>query len=243
MPLRLAQAGCQGSRGRAGWRPAPCLPRRAHSRARTPGAGRPGAGCAAGPPRRSRSWSSASSHSSAISASNSCSPRAATTLRRMSSGVVGGRALLGQPGRHLGALGVAHQGHDVAVGGAGHQRLQPAELGLVGLDVGHPGPGEPDPQVRLELLHRAPAQVVRLVGGDDPVGPQPGHLADRLEQVVGAVAGQAEAQVHLPPGHLEPVRDVHQRLETRLVVGEVDDDRDRRPVARAAACRCSSGPG
>ena len=36
-----------------------------------------------------RAWSSASSHSAAISPSNSCSPRAATTLLRMSSAVSG----------------------------------------------------------------------------------------------------------------------------------------------------------
>ena len=86
-------------------------------------------------------------------------------------GPIGGGPLLGQPRRHLGALGVAHQRHHVAVGGAGDQGLEPAELCPVGLDVGHSSPGQTGAQVRLELLHRASAKVVLLVCRDDPVGP------------------------------------------------------------------------
>ena len=78
--------------------------------------------------------------------------------------------------------------------------------------------------------------------GDDVVGPQPGDLAERLEDLVGAVAGRAQREVHPAAGGHQPAGDVEQRLEAGLVVGEVDDDGDVAALDRQR-CRCSSGPG
>ncbi len=146
--------------------------------------------------------------------------------------VVGDTADLGEPGGDGLALGVAHDGADVAVGGGRDEGLQPRELGRVRRDVGDTRPGEADPQVGLELLHRPSAQVVLLVRGDDVVGAQPGHLAEGLEDVVGAVAAGAQRQVDPAPGRDEAPAHVEQGLEPGLVVREVDDDGGRTPLHR-----------
>ena len=58
----------------------------------------------------------------------------------------------------------------------------------------HPAPGRSRRCV-LEVLHRAAAQVVLLVHHRYPVGAPAGELAERLEDVVGAVAAGAQAEV------------------------------------------------
>ena len=147
-------------------------------------------------------------------------------------GVVGGRAAAVQPVDDLDPLGVAHHRHHVTVVGGLDQGLQPGQLGGVRRDVADARTGQPEPQLALEVVRGAPAQVVGLVGGDDVVGPQPGDLAEGLEDVVGAVAGRAERQVHPPAGGDEAPGDVEQCLEAGLVVGEVDDDGDLTGVDR-----------
>jgi hypothetical protein len=146
--------------------------------------------------------------------------------------VVGSGRQRPQPLRDLGPFGVAHHRDDVAVVGHLDARLEAGELGGVGRDVSHPGVPQPDPQLGLEVLCRAPAQVLDLVGGDDVVGPQAGDLTEGLEDLVGPVARGAQGEVHAPAGCAQAARDVEQCLETGLVVGEVDDDRHLAALGR-----------
>ena len=90
----------------------------------------------------------------------------------------------------------------ILVGGL-DERLQPGQLGLVGLDVGDAGAGQPDAQVVLEVSHGAALQV-GLVRSHDPVGPQPGELPDRLQQLVVRSPAAPEPEVHPPPGTRRP---------------------------------------
>ena len=106
-------------------------------------------------------------------------------------------------------------------------RPETGELGGVGRDVADAGAGQPEPQVGLEVLDGAAAQVVGLVGGDDVVGPQAGDLAD-APGGSSSVRSPAvpRAEVHPRAGRREPAGDVEQGLEAGLVVGHVEDDRD-----------------
>ena len=178
MPVRLTQPAGQRLLVERRWLPArrrrrPCAPASSKSRR-----GSPGWSLDELLGRRDAGRSSSDCHSAAISDSSSCSPRAATTLRRMRAGIVDGAAVLGDPGVDLGALGVAHEGEDVAVDRRRDERLERSS------SVSYPGDVErrrPWP-VRSRKWPAGPrwcdrAGTARLWAEDDLLGAVPGDLA------------------------------------------------------------------
>jgi len=114
-------------------------------------------------------------------------------------GVVGSRSQPMQPLRDLGALLMAHEGHDVTVPDRTHHRRDALGLGVERLRLNDADPAEPSPEVALDVLDRAAPQVLPLVGQNHVVGPLAGELTEALDGLVGAVPRRAEAQGG--PGH------------------------------------------
>ena len=168
------------------------------------------------------------SQSAVISSSASCSPRARDDLA--ADGVAGRRHVAPRPRSQAttSARSAWHMSATTSPSSAtSRQRLQArrARSGRTRCRA-TPARASPSRSWASRSVGGAPAQVVVLVGRDDVVGAQPGDLTERLEDVVGAVAGGAEREVHPAAGRREPAGHVEQRLEAGLVVREVDDDGD-----------------
>ena len=147
-------------------------------------------------------------------------------------GVVGSRSQPMQPLRDLGALLMAHEGHDVTVPDRTHHRRDALGLGVERLRLNDADPAEPSPEVALDVLDRAAPQVLPLVGQNHVVGPLAGELTEALDGLVGAVPRRAEAQVDPATLGREPVGDLEERLQAGLVVSHVEDDRGAAALGR-----------
>ena len=140
---------------------------------------------------------------------------------------VAGATRGGNPVVDLLPLGVAHEPDHVTRCGLGDERGQAVHLRVVRRHVVDAYSGGTGAHQLVDLLDRAAAQVLHLVRDRDGVGIPGADLAQLVDQLVGTVTDDPQAQDQPGSGASQAAHHLEQRFETGLVVGQVDDDGHR----------------